>query len=129
MIEALDVFGISLDIEFDKFFQMMDQNRNGELSLEEFSRSLMRLRGSSNNLHAMLVQYDFFCGQNTVVDDIQELEVDCARTMEMEKDKLMRAVQEERRNLQSATLAIERGSDPHTGSDTAEAAPKAIDVL
>lgn len=129
MIEALNIFGISLDIEFDKFFHMMDQDGNGELSLEEFCSNMMRLRGTRSNMHSMLVQYDFFCGKTTVCDSMAELEAEVMSAAQKEKLEFKNKVEEEARKLVSTVLNAGQREDGSSTAAEAEPPSAAIQAL
>lgn len=56
--EVLEVYGISLRIEPDEVFELLDIHGVGLLSIEELAGSLLRLRGSRDALHPLLVRDD-----------------------------------------------------------------------
>lgn len=88
--EALNTLEICLEIEDETLFQILDEDSNGSLSFSEFCQSLLRLRGSKDTVHSLLVQGDLIAGGRLVLQQLHETEEDLVRGSRMLCDTLRR---------------------------------------
>lgn len=56
--EIMTAFGINLDIPPATLYTIMDLNRDGPTTFEEFFNACMRLCGSKQSIHSIFVQHD-----------------------------------------------------------------------
>jgi len=72
--EVLEVYGISLRIEPDDLFEVLDVRGSGRLSVMEVAGSLLRLRGSREALHPLLVRDDLHKESRRVLGSLKACE-------------------------------------------------------
>lgn len=72
--EALNTLDICLEIEDSQLFDILDEDGSGTLSFDEFFSSLLRLRGSKETLHSLLVQADLIRGGQEIKRHVDEAE-------------------------------------------------------
>lgn len=60
--EALNAMDICMEIEDSELFTIMDLDGSGRVSVEELLSSMMRMRGSKEKIHSVIVQSDVIRG-------------------------------------------------------------------
>ncbi|CAK0866567.1 unnamed protein product [Prorocentrum cordatum] len=70
--ELLNTFDVCLEIEDYQLFQILDEDGRGHLDSEQFVSSLLRLRGSKETMHSLLVQADIIRGGQRVMGQIKD---------------------------------------------------------
>merc|ERR1719253_2307505 len=64
--EALNAMDICMEIEDEELFSIMDLDGSGKVSIEELYSSMMRMRGSKDKIHPLIVQSDVIRGGVTI---------------------------------------------------------------
>lgn len=54
----LSLYGISMQLEPSKLFDILSTEASGHLDIQHFARSLLQLRGSRSSLHPIMVRHD-----------------------------------------------------------------------
>lgn len=72
--DIMNAFGINLNIPPQTLHTIMDLNRDGETTFEEFFSACMRLCGSKSSIHSIFVQHDICECQQEICRRIGELE-------------------------------------------------------
>lgn len=111
--EIMNAWNINLDIPTGTLFTIMDLQRDGPTTFEEFFNACMRLCGSKQNLHSIFLQHDIAECKNELRDRLSMLE----------------------NHLSEAPRAIPRSRDPSAtlvnapGSNGTVDVPKGAQVL
>merc|ERR1719401_2606260 len=70
----MNAFGINLDIPQAALFTIMDLNRDGPTTFEEFFNACMRLCGSKQSIHSIFVQHDICECHRDLLERLSHLE-------------------------------------------------------
>lgn len=69
---ACQSMDICLELEDEHLFNIIDEDRSGKLSMEEFFVSFSRLRGSKEKIHSLLVQADVVQTHHATVAELEK---------------------------------------------------------
>mmetsp|Transcript_44602 Transcript_44602/g.103119 ORF Transcript_44602/g.103119 Transcript_44602/m.103119 type:complete len:708 (-) Transcript_44602:176-2299(-) len=72
--DVLEAYGISLRIEPKDLFHVLDVRGQGSLGVEELAGSLLRLRGSRDSLHPLLVRHDLHRETKKLIGSLKSCE-------------------------------------------------------
>eukprot|EP00448_Togula_jolla_P008990 CAMPEP_0170601802 /NCGR_PEP_ID=MMETSP0224-20130122/18051_1 /TAXON_ID=285029 /ORGANISM="Togula jolla, Strain CCCM 725" /LENGTH=499 /DNA_ID=CAMNT_0010926597 /DNA_START=210 /DNA_END=1710 /DNA_ORIENTATION=+ len=72
--EIMDAFGINLGIPPQVLHTIMDLNRDGVTSFQEFFDACLRMCGTKQSVHSVFLQHDICVCQNTIEGSIRNLE-------------------------------------------------------
>jgi len=73
--EIMTAFGINLDIPPATLYTIMDLNRDGPTTFEDFFNACMRLCGSKQSIHSIFVQHDICACHRDLQERLDNLEL------------------------------------------------------
>merc|ERR1719221_1044962 len=125
--EILSLYGICLRIEPDHLWEVVDSRCQGTLSVDEVAWSLLRLRGTKEQLHSLLVWDDMNKENRKLLNAVSACERRLCERYEAEVRKMENSVVAELRRLQLAAVGGEEkctrsesdmeGPSPHSSLD------------
>ena len=69
----LSLYGISMDLEPAKLYEILATEASGRLDVEHFARCLLQLRGSKQSLHPVMVRHDLNVTSSIFRNKVREL--------------------------------------------------------
>ncbi|CAE8622167.1 unnamed protein product, partial [Polarella glacialis] len=74
MQNLFDAWEVSTDLKKKQLFELLDRRQNGLLDLEDLAQGILRVRGSTNRCHSLLLQKDLMSCNREEVKSIGKLE-------------------------------------------------------
>lgn len=90
--DLLGVYGITLRMEPEALFEVLDTKRAGSLSVDELATALLRLRGSREELHPALVRLDLARESQKIVTTLSACQQRLTERYEADVSQLERTV-------------------------------------
>jgi len=113
--EVLWMYGISLKLESELLFEVIDQDGKGSVSVEDLAAGLLELRGSAEEMHPVLVRRDLQRDCQGILGRLRSCEDTLSRRTDNDIAQLQETLQAQLRSMQEELqaqlpLAQEAGS-------------------
>mmetsp|Transcript_26648 Transcript_26648/g.48847 ORF Transcript_26648/g.48847 Transcript_26648/m.48847 type:complete len:662 (+) Transcript_26648:59-2044(+) len=103
--EVLWIYGITLKLEADLLFEVIDHSRQGSLSVDELAAGLLELRGSREEMHPVLVRRDLQRDSRTIQARLACCQETLCEQQSRHMDHLKGDLQKQLRYIQSELSA------------------------
>jgi len=127
--QIASLYGISLQMETQQLFEILDSNGNGKLDLKELAQCLLQLRGSKQCLHPVLVRHEVNRSGQAFAAHVADLEKKLPKTFLAETDTWEGSLKEQLSSWSSHSSHSSQSPTSRIAVDTEAAHQAKPDVL